>query len=299
MTEPTPTLESNIPELLQTSGPFQACEKCVLNAAATTYEAPALDTAAQITGSSSKVLVFTAISVTSAYSSNGLCITTSGSSLSLFPEYTITYPATADPTAFRSSATLLLYSRLSFTDCAGSGQEVLPTALTQVSNLSTISADPLPSTTLVSSASNVTSSSPTTSSATENISSRFTTRDKAATGIVVSVVAIISLVLGILFYLRRRRKRSNSGEDTHVSEEETQPYLQQKAELDAEEKRRLELEAVEVRYELDGRDHRNEMPAQGSEVGNEIDTIERPAMSSLKERHELKGEECSKELEAS
>ena len=59
------------------------------------------------------------------------------------------------------------------------------------------------------------------------------------------------------------------------SEEETQPYLQQKAELEAEEKRRIELEAVEVRYEMDGRDHRNEMPAQGSEVGNEIDTIER------------------------
>ena len=53
-----------------------------------------------------------------------------------------------------------------------------------------------------------------------------------------------------------------------------------------------------MRFELDGRDDRNEMPAQGSEVGNEIDTIERPVMSSLKERHELKGEECSKELEA-
>ena len=82
------------------------------------------------------------------------------------------------------------------------------------------------------------------------------------------------------------------------SEEETQPYLQQKAELEAEEKRRLELETVEVRNEMDGRDHMNEMPAQGSEVANEIDTIERPAMSSLEERHELKGEEHSKELEA-
>ena len=88
------------------------------------------------------------------------------------------------------------------------------------------------------------------------------------------------------------------GKDPHGSGEETQPYLQQKAELEAEETRRLELEAVEVTYEMDGSDHRNEMPAQGSEVGNEIDTIERPALSSLRERHELRGEEHSKELEA-
>ena len=102
----------------------------------------------------------------------------------------------------------------------------------------------------------------------------------------------------MIFYLRRRRKRNHSGKDTNGSEEETQPYLQQKAELEAEEKRRLELEAVEVRYEMDGRDHRNEMPEQGNGVGNEIDTIERPALSSLRERHELRGEEHSKELEA-
>ena len=81
------------------------------------------------------------------------------------------------------------------------------------------------------------------------------------------------------------------------SEEETQPYLQQKAELEAEEKRRLELKAVEVRYEMDGRDDVNEMP--GNYARNEIDTVVRPQMSSLKERQELRGEECSQELDAS
>ena len=106
-------------------------------------------------------------------------------------------------------------------------------------------------------------------------------------------------MLGIVVYLRRRQKRSKSGKDPHGSGEEPQPYLQQKAELKAEETRRLELEAVEVRYEMNGSDHRNEMPAQGSEVENEIDTIERPALSSLRGRHELRGEEHSKELEAS
>ena len=268
-----------------------------------------ISVAGTVTGSMSSpplesIVLFTAYTITSDYTSDGLCIATTGSPIPLSPEVSIAKPADANSTAFESSITSLFHDYLGFASCSGNDNLIqIATNLVQVLNTtpnaqSTISADPLLSTTLVSSASNITSSSAATSSATENISSRFTTRDKAATGIVVPVVAIISLVLGILFYLRRRRKRSNSGEDTHGSEEETQPYLQQKAELDAEEKRRLELETVEVRYELDGRDCRNEMPAQGSEVGNEIDTIERPVMSSLKERHELKGEECSKELEA-
>lgn len=80
--------------------------------------------------------------------------------------------------------------------------------------------------------------------------------------------------------------------------EETQPYLQQKAELEAEEKRRLELEAVEVRYEMDGETSRKAMPAPGNDVRNEIDTVTRPPMPSLRERQELRGEEFSRELEA-
>ena len=250
------------------------------------------------------IIVFTAYTVTSEYSSHGLCITITGSPVSLSPEVSFTMPAEANFTAFESSITSVFYDHLGFSTCDGNDNSVqIVTSLVNVSDitptpLETVTADPFPSTTLVSSASNITSSSPMTSSVAGNISSGFTTKDKAATGVVIPVVAIISLVLGILFYLRRRRKRSESGKDTHGSEEETQPYLQQKAELEAEEKRRLELEALEVRYELDGRDYSSEMPAQGSEVGNEIDTIERPALSSLKERHELKGEEHSKELEA-
>lgn len=52
-----------------------------------------------------------------------------------------------------------------------------------------------------------------------------------------------------------------------------------------------------MKYEMDGRDHVKEMP--GNHGRNEIDTVERPQMSSLKERQELRGEECSKELDAS
>ena len=100
-------------------------------------------------------------------------------------------------------------------------------------------------------------------------------------------------------HLQRRRKRSQSGKDPNVSadsSEEPQPYLQQKAELEAEENRRLELEAVEMRYKVNGEDSIQEMP--GEDARNEIDTIVRPGMPSLGERQELRGEECSKELEA-
>lgn len=96
----------------------------------------------------------------------------------------------------------------------------------------------------------------------------------------------------------RRQKRSQSGKDPNVSadsSEETQPYLQQKAGLEAEENRRLELEAVEVRYEVNGEDNMQEMP--GEDARNEIDTM-RHGMPSLGERQELRGEECPKELEA-
>ena len=268
-----------------------------------------ISVAGTVTGPISKptlesIVLFTANTITSDYTSGGLCITTTGSPISLLPEVSIAEPADANNTAFEWSVTSLFYDYLGFTSCSGNDKPIqIATDLTAVLNttsapLSTTIGDPLSSTTLVHPPSNLVSSSSTTSSAGGNISSGFTTRDKAATGIVVPVITIISLVLGILFYLRRRQKRSISGEDAHGSEEETQPYLQQKVELDAEERCKLELEAVEVRNELDGRDCRNELPAQGSEVGNEIDTIERPVMSSLKERHELKGEECSKELEA-
>ena len=105
-------------------------------------------------------------------------------------------------------------------------------------------------------------------------------------------------MLGIIYLRRRRRKQSQSDNGLADLSEENQPYLQQKAELEVKENRRLELEAVEVRYEMDGGDDIKEMSAWGNEVRNEIDTLARPQMLSLIERHELRGEDYSKELEA-
>lgn len=67
------------------------------------------------------------------------------------------------------------------------------------------------------------------------------------------------------------------------SQEDGQPYLQQKAELEAEENRKHELDALETPHEIGNEGERYELPA------NEEDVI--------RMRQELRGEEHCKELE--
>lgn len=105
-------------------------------------------------------------------------------------------------------------------------------------------------------------------------------------------------MLVAVIYLRRRRRRQRSLDKGKggVAEpsEENQPYLQQKAELEAAQKRQLELDGREVRYEMDGAQTRHEV--EGAESANEMS--ERPWLQgSLLLTHELRGEEHSKELE--
>lgn len=108
------------------------------------------------------------------------------------------------------------------------------------------------------------------------------------------------IVLGILAWRRYRKRRTAAVTDVidkelSSSTEDTQPYLQQKPELDAEEATKHELQAEEQRYEL-AEDTIHEM--QDGDQNHEILTERRAAMASLTATHELKGEEHSKELEA-
>lgn len=66
-------------------------------------------------------------------------------------------------------------------------------------------------------------------------------------------------------------------------QEDGQPYLQQKAELEAEENGRHELDALETPHETGNEGERYELPANEEDV--------------MKMRQELRGEEHSKELE--
>ncbi len=89
--------------------------------------------------------------------------------------------------------------------------------------------------------------------------------------------------------------RKDSTRDTSDILDKSQPYLQQKAELEAEERRKFELEAQEKRYELDADDTIHE--AEGENHRHEFSTERiRSPMLSIRTRQESRGEEYSREL---
>lgn len=107
--------------------------------------------------------------------------------------------------------------------------------------------------------------------------------------IVVGIVILILLVtMGLAYFcIVRKLRRERDGaaiahQNTEGEGENPQLYFQQKAELD-DEQRRHEIEAVEVRYEMDGEDEIHEMPVEERE--------------KHWGRQELRGEEHSKELD--
>ena len=104
------------------------------------------------------------------------------------------------------------------------------------------------------------------------------------------LLGIVLLVILIHKRLKRPKALKEEAEDATSQaqgsshHEGTQPYLQQKAELEAEENRKHELEARERRYEMGSEGERYELPAG-----------ERDAMRRT--RQELRGEEHSTELD--
>lgn len=111
--------------------------------------------------------------------------------------------------------------------------------------------------------------------------------------VVLLVIALIILVWHI--GQRHFRRATAMKEKKHKNRDEAKPYLQPKAELEAEETRRNELEGNSSnheleqgeRYEIDGDANKAEMTGLARENG---------MLPSLMERHELRGEEFSTEL---
>ena len=73
-----------------------------------------------------------------------------------------------------------------------------------------------------------------------------------------------------------------------ASEGDNQPFLQQKAELEAEERRKYELEARQKIHEMDGSTEIIEIPAGTQEH----------RLAVMRSRQELTGGEYSQELDA-
>ncbi len=200
-------------------------------------------------------------------------------------------------TKFQSAAKQSFSDYLGFSPCSGGGGTAVIT-------------DPL-SVPVASTVGNSSPSAPVTSSPDQNSTQAISTgtggQKSSSTSVsthssgsyhkkveVANAVAIPAAFLGLAllgFLLYRRRKNQKAlKEDDPTSQnlesplEDPQPYLQQKAELEAEEKRKHELEAQERSYEIGNEGERYELPVE--EVGLMISS-----------RQELRGEEHSKELE--
>ena len=127
---------------------------------------------------------------------------------------------------------------------------------------------------------------PDTSISVNQSSSAFATKDQSSSsGITKTIKLVIGLVVGIvnsiaMFVLglsyfcimrrRRRKKQQLTEADMNVNGTaggggNVESYFQQKADLD-DEQRRHEMEAVEVRYEMDGEDEIHEMSVEERET---------------------------------
>lgn len=114
------------------------------------------------------------------------------------------------------------------------------------------------------------------------------------TGIVFGVVTPVTVVAMGLYYFcitrrtqRRKQQFTASKVDSkkaRIEGDNVQLYFQQKAELD-DEQRRHEMEAVEVRYEMEGESEIQEIVVEGRGRERHFD------------RQEMRGEEHSKELD--
>ena len=107
--------------------------------------------------------------------------------------------------------------------------------------------------------------------------------------VVVTTVGLILLLLGCLGIRRHRKQRSQLVPTSQPNPTtDTQLYVDQKAELEDEERRKYELDATGKTYEMEGEDRIFEMSSGGDAEMR---------LASFRETHELRGDEHSQELE--
>lgn len=107
--------------------------------------------------------------------------------------------------------------------------------------------------------------------------------------VVVPVAGLMILLLCFIVIRRYRKKRSQAGlTDQSETTSNVQLYVDQKAELEDQNRRRHELEARVIRHEVEGEDKIFEMPCNGNS---------RTGLVWSNQTQELGGAEHSKELE--
>lgn len=109
------------------------------------------------------------------------------------------------------------------------------------------------------------------------------------TSVVVPTVGLITLLLCFIIIREFRKKRSQAAVTNHSATiSDTQLYVDNKAELEDEERRKHGLDAGVIRHEMEGENRIFEMPGDG-------DTRMVLALADI--THELRGVEHSQELE--
>ena len=78
--------------------------------------------------------ISSAYSITSAYSSGGVCITTSGSAIQVSPAYSEILSSANGRVTLDANGQQSFIDHLGFTTCSGGGENVVATALVQVTN---------------------------------------------------------------------------------------------------------------------------------------------------------------------
>lgn len=239
-------------------------------------------------------LLFTAYSVTSKSSVSGNCINIKGSPVPLF-DYTQVFPVpltvqSANYSSFLDDTYSSFYAKFGYEGCTPVLQpsQVLPAyqGIFTYPNPATA----LPSTTPAE------ISATTFPSATSTEDSVPVRHLNSAQIIIISVVVPITgltILLLCLIVIRRYRKKRSHATSTNQSgvTSDTQLYVDQKAELEDEERRKQELDGEGVRYEMEGDDRMHEMHEM---PGNASTPTE---LASYMEIHELRDEEHSRELE--
>ena len=219
------------------------------------------------------------------------------------PIFSVSQPATVNSTEFQSTALDSFTAHVGFSQCSGDGEDVKVTVVPSLpvgfvsatptaSNLSPLIGG-LSGLNQNSTQSNATGTNSLNKGSTQSVSTHssgsYDTKIKVANGVAIPVGFLGLILLGLLVYKRRKTRKTLKEEDATSQKqgsphEDIQPYLQQKAELEAEEKMKHELEARERRYEMGSEGERYELPVE--EQGLMIRT-----------RQELRGQEHSTELE--
>lgn len=197
------------------------------------------------------------------------------------PVYSVSQPATVNFTKFDLTANHLFSQYLGFSTCYSSGGEITP-VVAAITTPTISSPSPLAT---VSSSSNKSS----TQSVSTLSSGSHDNKVKIGNAVALPVAFLGLLSLGYVVYKHRKNQKTLTEEEATLQQqgsphEDIQPYLEQKSELEAEEKRKHELEAGERRYEMGIEGERHELPVEEENL-------------MIRTRQELRGEENSKELD--